>query len=323
MIDDRCREKLMMTFISKVEWSQFASGAKDSALALMRNPGIIAFNILALLFTLYHAFTWFYLNEAKVYSGQLGFALALTGAGAALLVTLNAGKPSRGWWRLFLLSLWLLCGTSVLAMFFSFFFLLAYIAIVPAPDRRSLLRLAPGSLAACLAGLLVWAGYYAWTMTFAGPPTAVGTTTPQTIVFIFYELLGFAGWGPGRNDLRANGVSALKSFLLPLMIFGTLVGTTTWLGLKEACARFGRRRRAGLQVRTPGAAAVAGRGAAGLPSRRHHRSGSRQEVSRRGRRPPRADRRGGGAEQEGSRAGGCAGGAREIENSELGSDRGG
>ena len=39
----------------------FATGAKDSALALMRNPGIIAFNVLALLFTLYHAFTWFYL----------------------------------------------------------------------------------------------------------------------------------------------------------------------------------------------------------------------------------------------------------------------
>jgi len=43
------------------ELSLFASGARDSALALMRNPGIIAFNALALVFTLYHAFTWFYL----------------------------------------------------------------------------------------------------------------------------------------------------------------------------------------------------------------------------------------------------------------------
>jgi fumarate reductase subunit C len=39
----------------------FASGARNSALALMRNPGIIAFNVAALVFTLYHAFTWFYL----------------------------------------------------------------------------------------------------------------------------------------------------------------------------------------------------------------------------------------------------------------------
>jgi fumarate reductase subunit C len=43
------------------ELSLFASGAKNTALALMRNPGIIAFNLAALVFTLYHAFTWFYL----------------------------------------------------------------------------------------------------------------------------------------------------------------------------------------------------------------------------------------------------------------------
>jgi fumarate reductase subunit C len=43
------------------ELSLFASGARNSALELMKNPGIIAFNILALAFTLYHALTWFYL----------------------------------------------------------------------------------------------------------------------------------------------------------------------------------------------------------------------------------------------------------------------
>ncbi|TMI19197.1 hypothetical protein E6H32_02975 [Candidatus Bathyarchaeota archaeon] len=53
------------------ELSLFASGAKDSALALMRNPGIIAFNVLALLFTLYHASTWFYLI-GKVQPIKLG-----------------------------------------------------------------------------------------------------------------------------------------------------------------------------------------------------------------------------------------------------------
>src|SRR5436309_16137222 len=43
------------------ELSLFASGAKDSAVAFMRNPGIIVFNIVALLFTVYHALTMFYL----------------------------------------------------------------------------------------------------------------------------------------------------------------------------------------------------------------------------------------------------------------------
>ena len=44
------------------ELSLFASGAKDSALTLLKNPGIIFFNIVALLFTMYHALTWFYLT---------------------------------------------------------------------------------------------------------------------------------------------------------------------------------------------------------------------------------------------------------------------
>jgi succinate dehydrogenase subunit C len=44
------------------ELSLFASGAKDSAFALMRNPGIVVFNVAALLFTMYHALTWFYLT---------------------------------------------------------------------------------------------------------------------------------------------------------------------------------------------------------------------------------------------------------------------
>ena len=51
----------VFTLIFVYELSLFASGAKDSALSLMRNPGIVAFNVVALVFTLYHAGTWFYL----------------------------------------------------------------------------------------------------------------------------------------------------------------------------------------------------------------------------------------------------------------------
>ena len=51
----------VFSLIYVYELSLFASGARDTALALMRNPGIVAFNTVALLFTLYHAGTWFYL----------------------------------------------------------------------------------------------------------------------------------------------------------------------------------------------------------------------------------------------------------------------
>lgn len=52
----------LFSLIYIYELSLFASGAKDTALTLMKNPGILAFNIVAILFTLYHAFTWFYLT---------------------------------------------------------------------------------------------------------------------------------------------------------------------------------------------------------------------------------------------------------------------
>ena len=61
----------VFSLIYVYELSFFASGARDSALALMRNPGIITINVLALLFTLYHAFTWFYLI-GKVQPIKLG-----------------------------------------------------------------------------------------------------------------------------------------------------------------------------------------------------------------------------------------------------------
>ena len=51
----------VFSLIYVYEHSLFASGAKESALAQKRNPGIIAFNVIALIFTLYHAATWFYL----------------------------------------------------------------------------------------------------------------------------------------------------------------------------------------------------------------------------------------------------------------------
>ena len=51
----------VFSLIYTYELSLFASGAKQNALDLMRNPGIVTFNVLALVFTLYHALTWFYL----------------------------------------------------------------------------------------------------------------------------------------------------------------------------------------------------------------------------------------------------------------------
>lgn len=41
--------------------SLWASGSRGAFLDFLRNPGMIAFSFIALIFTVYHALTWFYL----------------------------------------------------------------------------------------------------------------------------------------------------------------------------------------------------------------------------------------------------------------------
>jgi hypothetical protein len=196
--------------------------------------------MLAALLVAWSPFAWFYLNEARVYSIQLGLALAVVGTGVALLSSLAAQQPSKVWARLFLLSLWLLCGTSVLGAMWGCFFFFGLLLAVPRAQRTSLLRLVPGSLALCGMGLAGLAGYYAWTMTLHAKPTP-GVTSVQTVAFVGYEILGAAGLGPGRNDLRAAGLGALKPFLAPLLLFAVLTAVVLRQGLKELAGRYGRK----------------------------------------------------------------------------------
>jgi len=188
------------------------------------------------------AFVWYYLNEARVYIAELGLALALIGSAIDCLQCIDAPENSRASLRLFLLSLLLLCGTSVLAAAWGAFFLLGLLVCVPRSKWIAYLRLVPWSFAACGGGLVALAAYYGWTFTLHARATAVGTTTPQTMIFVFYELLGFVGLGPGRNELRASGASALLPYAGSILMFAVAVGGTFWNGTKELTARFGVKR---------------------------------------------------------------------------------
>jgi hypothetical protein len=115
--------------------------------------------------------------------------------------------------------------------------------LISVPPRRwgALLRATPISVGAGAFLLTGLAAYYAWTITVHPEAAAVGTTTPQTIVFVFYELLGFVGLGPGRNTLRNEGAAALKPFLPVLICFAGAVAFVAWLGIREILDRLGRR----------------------------------------------------------------------------------
>jgi hypothetical protein len=81
------------------------------------------------------------------------------------------------------------------------------------------------------AALLLVGVYYLWSLTIGARATVVGSTNLQTVLFIFYEHLGFVGPGPGRVALRVAGIAALKPFAPALAGYGAVVGLVLGAGL--------------------------------------------------------------------------------------------
>jgi hypothetical protein len=76
--------------------------------------------------------------------------------------------------------------------------------------------------------------YYLWTVLGGAGGTKVATTDARTLVFSAYELLGFAGLGPGRTDLRAGEGAIVSSYLVALASYAILVAAVTLAGVIQA-----------------------------------------------------------------------------------------
>ena len=128
----------------------FIAGAVIFSVGVGRRLGTV---LLPALLVSWSAFASYYLNEARVYSLQLGVALALVGSGAMVLSSLSTGTMRRHWWRCFLASLFLLCGTSPLGAVWGFFFFATILLLLPRRHWADLWRLTPISTGICAAGL--------------------------------------------------------------------------------------------------------------------------------------------------------------------------
>jgi len=145
----------------------------------------------------------------------------------------TAEEPVRGaqhaslW--MFVGGLLVLCGSSLLGVIWAAFAGAAWLFLVRNQFRRlwhwsRLLPLTVGSV--CLAGLGV---YYLWTIRVGGRASDLGRTGLLNLGFVLYELIGAAGLGPGRLDLRQHAVAAFRD-LGPLVI-PFLAGLGLSLGL--------------------------------------------------------------------------------------------
>jgi len=180
------------------------------------------------------AFAWYYAGEARPYAMQLGASCLIF---AALLRLGRDELGDRGqsrWLSGFLFGFLALCGSSLLGVVWSIAALAAALILIP---RRRLLdlwktgwpRLALTGLLLLLLGL-----YYLWTLSVGARASGVARTNWKTVVFVFYELFGFNGLGPGRIELRQDGLQTLRPYILPLAGYCLLSATVVTIGVRQA-----------------------------------------------------------------------------------------
>lgn len=175
-------------------------------------------------------FIWYYLNEARLYAMQMGAASMVLAALIALVSVAGTESEERRWLFVGAFGLILLSVISIIGMIWAAAALLAVLTLFPSTKIKKWGR-QQRTLWWVLAVLLLLLGlYYLGTVLRGARATNVGTTNWQTIVFIFYEQLGFSGIGPGRLELREQGMGALRPFLPPLIVFAVLLATIYGVG---------------------------------------------------------------------------------------------
>jgi hypothetical protein len=250
------------------EWAFRAANLPWLALALLALWRRRAFFVVAIVFS---PFVWFYLNEARPYLMQVALALILIAALWRLseiqptrvsnrprppsrprprssadriedekeneeederspLVTPLVTSAERLWVACFALGLVLLAGSSLLGLLWDAAALACALAIL---GRNGLVRLARccwRTVAVSALSLFALALFYLWSLRHGARATE-GATGFANVLFAGYELLGLAGLGPGRLEIREHGVKAFLPFALRLAVHAAVAGFVLWSGV--------------------------------------------------------------------------------------------
>lgn len=176
---------------------------------------------LFVLFACSSSFLWIYLDEARPYILQfLGASLAMIGLYNMVVLPCRNLMPRDS--MLVLLGLVILLSSSLSTIIFvALYWVLLFYVIVKNYTKIRLLNnrsFICAVISSVIISLLL-AVYYYWTLGTGARASSVGKTNALSIVFCFYELAGFSGFGPGRGDLRASPILALKNHILFLTIY--------------------------------------------------------------------------------------------------------
>jgi len=183
-----------------------------------------------ILVTCSSAFVWYYLNEARPYAMQVGVSCLIFAALAECKSP--AEGSSRRWFLVFLVGLVLLSAISIIGMVWISAAIVAMWGMFPVVTLKDWGRRNLKYISVAVAMLGVLGSFYLWTVLRGAKATMIGTTNLQSLAFILYEQLGFTGLGPGRTELREQGVRALGSYWPWLCLYAIGVGVVLSAGIR-------------------------------------------------------------------------------------------
>jgi len=169
---------------------------------------------------------WMYLDEARPYIMQYAAACWPTAA----LLRAAAPQPGDQNWKtsellLLALATILLAVSSLLGVLWAAGFALVLLWLWKTPSRSEGKK-SPAVLylAAMAFPLIALAAFYAFTFEAAGAGYFRPGTGLVSLPYVAYEFLGFSGFGPGRLELRAAPVDALRAHFFSLLPLAAVAG---------------------------------------------------------------------------------------------------
>ena len=204
-------------------------------LAVPRRQGLFLFTLAA------SPFLWYYLNEFRPYIMQVSSSLLMLGAVWRLAEMPESNRAhEKIWVGCFGLGAILLAGSSLLGVIWMAAGGAAAAAVLG--WRRSWQVLCRNWIVPVVMGplLLVLAAYYLWSLKH-GARAVLGFTNVSNVLFVFYELTGFSGFGPGRLDIRSGGLAVFRPFLVPLLLYAAVLGCVLFAGCKCVLQKTPRR----------------------------------------------------------------------------------
>jgi hypothetical protein len=187
-------------------------------------------------------FAWYYLNEARPYAMQLGASCIVFSA----LYRLGQGQKTilsheLRWVIIFCLGSLLLAASGMLAMLWLGAYWGAAMLSISTKHFRRLIKNYWLYWVLTLALLFVLGLFYLWTLSIGARATKAGTTDAKNLFFVFYELFGFTGLGPGRLEIRNGGFAAFRQWLPWLAIYGVMSVLVLARGCRQIITSFSRR----------------------------------------------------------------------------------